>query len=218
MSKPLLEKLSLKEATAIFAHELAHIEDFSEDWLKRSRLADIFMVMVGFVIFPALSALSGESFEWMPWVWFGLLVAIYISKVRGMQNREVFADTRGLELSRDLDAFITGLTVLYAHARIPRRVQFEVDQQASHPSLARRIQENKIVILGNRSLYLLNLGSNSGVKIPLSESTTWEVEASLRGKRIAMMWRDGSRVKIECLTLNEASLPEGYLLASHFSE
>lgn len=141
MSAPLLKRLSLPEATAIFAHELAHIEDFSENWLRNSRLIDSLALLFGCIVLPSISLLNGNSEPWMSWVWFGTVIAVYVSKAKGMQKREVFADTRGLELFPHLDDFISGLSKVYVTAKIPRRVQIEVDQSASHPSLARRIQE-----------------------------------------------------------------------------
>ena len=60
---------------------------------------------------------------------------------RHRQRNETASDVRAVELTRRSGALARALTALHAIARVPRRWDRQREQQATHPSLARRIRD-----------------------------------------------------------------------------
>ena len=60
---------------------------------------------------------------------------------RHRQRNETASDVRAVQLTGDPDALARALTSLHAIARVPRRWDQQREQQATHPSLARRIRD-----------------------------------------------------------------------------
>jgi hypothetical protein len=140
MSDTLLANLDADEATAIFAHEIAHHEHYTDAVLRKRRLAAI-MLAVCLAAIPALQLATGGRYTLAIDGLF--LVAVLIFVARGQQSHrahETACDLRAVELSGDADAVIRGLTRIHALSFVPRRFSQEFERTATHPSLARRIQ------------------------------------------------------------------------------
>ena len=71
-------------------------------------------------------------------------------RVRDRQHHETESDLRAVALTGDPDALARALTKIHAYAHLPRRVDAEHEQQASHPSLARRIKAIRSATPGER--------------------------------------------------------------------
>ena len=140
MSDTLLANLDADEATAIFAHEIAHHEHYTDALLRKRRVAGI-VLAVCLAALPALHLATGGRYTLAIDGLF--LVAILIFVARGQQGHrahETECDLRAVDLSGDADAVIRGLTKIHALSLVPRRFSQEFERAATHPSLARRIQ------------------------------------------------------------------------------
>ena len=70
-----------------------------------------------------------------------LLVIVWVSYVFARSRaREERSDRRAVELSGDPEAVVRALVKLHTYSRAPRRWDVDVEREATHPSLARRIQ------------------------------------------------------------------------------
>lgn len=137
----LLARLDADEITAICGHELAHLEHYNRARLRRLDAATVALVAIGAVLGPLTrlylpSARTAASFTWPV-----LLLAFLIWRARDRQRNETASDVRAVQLCGDADALARALTKLHAFARIPRRWDREREQQATHPSLARRLRD-----------------------------------------------------------------------------
>ena len=114
------------------------------------------------VVFPALHGSSGEDGSllellaaigvpnwagllpaaggWLPVLW-ALSVAVAVPLgLSAHRGHEAQSDRRALELGASPDALVRALVKLHLLAAQPRRMAQEIEQGATHPSLARRIQ------------------------------------------------------------------------------
>jgi Zn-dependent protease with chaperone function len=140
MSDTLLATLDADEATAIFAHEIAHHEYFDAVRLRTRRWAIVGVALLVAVL-PALLIATGPRSDLM--ISMAFLVVLALLLLRGQspkQQQETASDLRAVELTNDPDALIRALTKIHVLARLPRRWAEEVERAATHPSLARRIQ------------------------------------------------------------------------------
>ncbi|HEX7978825.1 MAG TPA: M48 family metallopeptidase [Gemmatimonadaceae bacterium] len=140
MSDTLLDALDADEATAIFAHEIAHHEHFDAVRLRTRRWAIVGVALL-VAILPALLIVTGPRSDLM--ISLAFLVVLALLLLRGQspkQQQETASDLRAVELTNDPDALIRALTKIHVLARLPRRWAEEVERAATHPSLARRIQ------------------------------------------------------------------------------
>jgi Zn-dependent protease with chaperone function len=137
----LVERLGPDEIAAIFAHEVAHLEHLSGAALRRARRLVLPAIVLVAVAGPAARLWSHTA---------ALLVAIAVPLVaillvplliRHHRAHESETDLRAVELcGGDGEALVRALIGLHALARIPRRWAVDVEQWATHPSLARRVQ------------------------------------------------------------------------------
>jgi heat shock protein HtpX len=140
-SDQVLGFLDPDELAAIFAHEVAHLEHWGRTRLGWSRLAMTAVVALAVVGVPLLQLWLAH---WTPtmiaWGWvLALLLALGV-RAAHQQRYEAESDRRAAALCGDSEALARGLTKLTALARLPRRWAADVGRNASHPSLARRIQ------------------------------------------------------------------------------
>ena len=137
----LLELLEPDEIAAIFAHEVAHLEHFDRKRLVRARLTMWTIIGLTVVSAPLLSqwtlGLAGGLVE-NAWV-FGVGLGLFFMGA-ARQKHETESDLRALELCGDPEALVRALSKLHALAHLPRRWALDFERNASHPSLARRIQ------------------------------------------------------------------------------
>ena len=142
MSRTLLERCSREESVAIFAHELAHVEQWSSPQLRRKQLLSQFILPVLAVVPAAL--LNDPHDKILRWFWiivWPLVLSISLLKsLARRQGRETEADLRALELGVSPDALISGLEKIHDINKLPRRFDSSYEKQMTHPSLARRIQ------------------------------------------------------------------------------
>ena len=140
MSDTLLANLDADEATAIFAHEIAHHEHYTDALLRKRRVAAMVLALCLAAI-PALQLATGSRYTFAINALF--LVAILVFFARGQQGHrahETECDLRAVELTGDADAVIRALTRIHTLSLVPRRFSQEFEREATHPSLARRIQ------------------------------------------------------------------------------
>ena len=140
MSRTLLKYLDSSEATAIYAHETAHLEQFNAKVLCKLGFMELLLVAITSFTVPLLKSLPGPGAGWFLWAWLPVLIVIMIKRVKGMQPRETEGDLRAVELCGDAEAMIRALQKLYDINHLPRRMAADAERNSSHPSLARRIQ------------------------------------------------------------------------------
>src|SRR5262249_6689987 len=136
----LLEQLEPDEVAAIFAHEVAHLEHFDGKRLAHARLT--MWTIIGLTVFgvPLLSEWTSSASGLLESAWVAAVGVGLLLRGAARQKHEAESDLRALELSGDSEALIRALVKLHTLARLPRRWAVDVERNASHPSLARRIQ------------------------------------------------------------------------------
>jgi len=140
MSDTLLANLDDDEATAIFAHEIAHHEHYSDALLRKRRRATWVLALL-LVAVPPLQLASGGRYALAIDTLFLFAIVLLIARgQRRHRTHETECDLRAVDLTGDADAVIRGLTKIHALSRMPRRFSQEFERAATHPSLARRIQ------------------------------------------------------------------------------
>ena len=132
MTQPLLRDLEPAEIVGVFAHEVAHHEDFDAPTLRRWRIEETILI--------ALGAVGALFLPLLLWAWPVLLFLALWRRARTMQDRERYSDRRAAELCGDTEAYIRALEKIYASNALPRRMDGDAERRSSHPSLARRIQ------------------------------------------------------------------------------
>jgi heat shock protein HtpX len=137
----LLNLLEADESDAICAHELAHIEHYDT-----RRLRQLYVVISGLVVLavaiPIAARVMQSSRSFVPWIlWGAALVSALVWLARDRQKNETASDLRAVAATGNPEALVRALTRLYAAGRMPRRLQPDLERQATHPSLARRIRD-----------------------------------------------------------------------------
>jgi Zn-dependent protease with chaperone function len=140
MSDALLDRLDADEATAVFAHEIAHHEHH-DTALLRARWRWTFALALLVATVPPLQLASGSRYALA--IDLIVLFAILLLYSRGQASHrahETDCDLRAVELTGDPDSVVRALTKIHVLSRVPRRFSQEFERAATHPSLARRIQ------------------------------------------------------------------------------
>ena len=140
LSETLVARLDHDEVIAICAHEVAHLEHYNPRRLRRINLGNYILMVTG-GLFTSVVRLTFPSALWiltLLWVC-GLLVTLMV-RARDRQKNETASDLRAVSLTQDPESLIRALAKLHAISWIPRRWETEFERQATHPSLARRIQ------------------------------------------------------------------------------
>ncbi len=159
LSNDLLASLGPREATAIFAHEVGHLEQFRRGRLLAGNLVLLIFVALAVVLALQLGPDSRAS-SIAASVW-PLVVLLWLSlAARHNQKREHEGDLRAVELCEDAQALIDGLTKVHVLGRLPRRWEARHEAGMTHPSLAQRlraireaagIEQPKVAALGVRA-------------------------------------------------------------------
>jgi Zn-dependent protease with chaperone function len=128
------------EIAAIFAHEIAHHEQFTRGRLRRSWLAGLALAALAAGL-PAL-LLRGVPDAALLTSWLVPVVVIMTlgKRVAKRRDAETASDLRATVLTGDPNALARALTKLHVYSRVPRRWPHAIERAATHPSLARRIQ------------------------------------------------------------------------------
>lgn len=135
----LLELLDADETTAIFAHELAHLEHHDAKRLRSLRMR--MHLLVAWAVGSPLALIAMGWGNTLAALVAGILsvMALLMGTARQRQADETAADLRAAELVGDPETVVRALVRLHQYARLPRRWPHEMEAGASHPSLARRI-------------------------------------------------------------------------------
>jgi heat shock protein HtpX len=136
----LLERLAPREIAAILAHEVAHLEHFSGRRMITLYGAAVALLSILILGAAAIGPLAPELASWMPLASFFMVFGGLWLRARRMQPKETEADLRAIELCGDPDALVSGLKRLHEINHVPRRWSARMEEQATHPSLARRIR------------------------------------------------------------------------------
>ena len=204
-SGSLLERLSEEETAGIFAHEVAHLEHFNPGYLRRLRWVGWALVAAAVTIGP-LTRIYAPRFESFLWAW-PFVVFAYISVLTvNRQKHETESDARAAALTGDAEALVRGLVKLYALSRMPRRLDPNVEVNASHPSLARRVQA--IRALGGVTPAALD------EPLTLESGTTM---VTLHSDRLAWTEADGTSHALPYGTLDELRVEAGEAGAAKLS-
>lgn len=150
----LLERLTPAEITAVFAHEVAHLEYYDRRRIRRMYVATSLSIVLA-VAGTAAIVTSAPSFAWIARPFWPMCVLVgLVVRASRMQLHETNSDLRAVELCGEPEALVSGLTRLYAINRVPRRWSNETERHASHPSLARRIRAIRASAAGSAPLRL----------------------------------------------------------------
>ncbi len=138
-SQSLLELTTPAEQCAIYAHELAHVEQFTPRRLRWIGAALWALGALSVALIPVASWLIGATWHVLT-AWVVLMFALAVWRLARHQRHEQESDLRALELGAEPTAMITSLEKLHLAGKLPRRIATDEERRSSHPSLARRIQ------------------------------------------------------------------------------
>ena len=140
-TETLLSRLSVDETVAICAHELAHLEYYDARRLRQIRIANWFLIALLCGIMPLARVVYPGGQIHLAMVCSGAAGMALVLRGRFRQQNETASDRRAVELTGGTDTLARALTSLHAIARVPRRWDQRREQQATHPSLSRRIRD-----------------------------------------------------------------------------
>jgi Zn-dependent protease with chaperone function len=132
-------RFSADEVEAICAHELAHLEHANPGYVRRTRLAELLLIVVAVTLSPMLRMVAPGWISFVKMIWIGAAAVGLAVSVARRQKHETASDVRAVTLSGNPDALVSALVKTHAIARLPRRSAQGVEQMASHPSLEHRI-------------------------------------------------------------------------------
>jgi heat shock protein HtpX len=138
---PLLQRLAADEVDGICAHELAHLEHYNPQRMRRRRLVSRSLVAGGAALTPLLQYLPPSLVSLACLAWPAVVLIVLLVLVRDRQKHETASDLRAMALTGNPEALVRALVKLHAIARIPRRWDVDLERHMSHPSLKRRIQD-----------------------------------------------------------------------------
>jgi Zn-dependent protease with chaperone function len=144
LSSTLVERLSGDETAAIVAHELAHLEYFNLRRIWWLHLQGYALIAAGTLMAPVVRIVAPHAHTAIFAFWPVLLVAAMAVRQRHRRAHETASDLRAVALAGSADTLIRALARMHSLARLPRRWDAERERQASHPSLARRIQAIRV--------------------------------------------------------------------------
>ncbi|HSF19014.1 MAG TPA: M48 family metalloprotease [Vicinamibacteria bacterium] len=136
-TKGLIDALEPRETTAIFAHEVAHLEHHSR---RRQALALLLMVVLAGLPILIWGGPWSEHVDGFEWAWPVALLFSLAVRARRLRAHEAESDLRAVELCGDPESLIAALTKIHVLMHVPRRWSEHHESQSSHPSLSRRIQ------------------------------------------------------------------------------
>jgi Zn-dependent protease with chaperone function len=140
LGNSLIELLEPDETAAIYAHELAHIEHFGARRIGWLQLMNRLLIVLAVAIPLLAQAYLPSLLSWIPIVWPLVVIGALLARARTRQREEHDSDLRAAALCGDPEAVVRGLIKVHVHGFLPRRWPVNFERNASHPSLARRIQ------------------------------------------------------------------------------
>jgi Zn-dependent protease with chaperone function len=140
LGNAIMELLEPDEVAAVYAHELAHVEEHSPRKLRRLQAVNRLLIVLA-VALPLLAWRFVPSLAlWVNWLVPIAVFAVLLRRGRDRQKHETESDLRAAALVGDPEAVVRGLVKIHVHGMIPRRWAVDFERSASHPSLTRRIQ------------------------------------------------------------------------------
>ena len=136
-SDGLLDAMTTDEMSAVFAHELAHLEHHKRADLHTGYA--FFALLVAIPVFVWAGPLATHTLGW-EWLWPLLLFFFLLYVGRQHRSHETESDVRAVELCGNPEALVSALTKIHTLSHMPRRWGDDFEQASTHPSLARRIQ------------------------------------------------------------------------------
>jgi len=136
----LIETLDPEALTAIFAHEVAHLERWSCRRMSQVEAAAAALVVLAVGGALGILHLGAESATLGATLWGGALTLAWAVWMVGRRGDERVSDLRAAALCGDPAALVRALTALHALRRVPRRLSPFDEEISTHPSLARRLQ------------------------------------------------------------------------------
>jgi len=140
MGDTLLTTLTDDEIVAVFAHEVAHHEQFNSKRWRRARWSSLLLIILIAVLPVLLVAALPPAAMAISWCMPVIILATLGKRVSGRRQAETESDLRAIALGGTAEALIGALTKLHVYSRVPRRWPHAIERAATHPSLARRIQ------------------------------------------------------------------------------
>ncbi len=140
-----LDALSPEETAAIFAHEVAHLEHFQPRKVLLGRALSLVLVVLPVFLWAGPLSDFSERLRGWEWIWPLAFLIAFVVRAAKSRGHEAESDLRALELSRDPEALVTGLTKLHFLNRVSRRWDPSQESGSTHPSLARRIRAIRAV-------------------------------------------------------------------------
>ncbi len=176
-TRRLLASLEVEETAALYAHELAHLEEGGAVSARRMWvLSSVAVILATFGVSLA---------EWLRPGWGRLFVvawplfagALVLPLLLGSKHRESVCDRRAVEMCGDGTALARALVRVHELNFLPRRMASAAERSSTHPSLARRLRD---------------IGEASGQAAP--EPSPFELVLESEGARVAlresrMCWR-----------------------------
>jgi Zn-dependent protease with chaperone function len=136
----LLATLTDDEIVAVFAHEVAHHEQFtSKRWRQARWRALLLIVLIAALPVLLVSTLPVVAMA-LSWCLPVIILATLGKRASGRRQLETESDLRAIALGGTAQGLIGALTKLHVYSRVPRRWPHAIERAATHPSLARRIQ------------------------------------------------------------------------------
>ena len=140
MGDTLLATLTDDELVAVFAHEVAHHEQFNSKRWRRARWRGLLLIGLIAVLPVLLVAELPPAAMGLSWCMPVIILALLGKRAGTRRQAETESDLRAIALGGTAQGLIGALTKLHVYSRVPRRWPHAIERAATHPSLARRIQ------------------------------------------------------------------------------
>jgi heat shock protein HtpX len=142
ITRPLMEALSREETLAVAAHEIGHLVTMKRRTGLILALYTVFVLAVWLGVPLIGPILSGAGTYLVPIVVFIVLVLILLLAIQSTSRRyESIADRISSELMGGPEKMIAALEKIYRLNMLPRRFDVKGSENATHPSLERRVAQ-----------------------------------------------------------------------------
>ena len=138
----LLARLTADESAAICAHEVAHLEYYNRERLRRRHAINNVLILGAAAAAPLVRLVSGWPEPGaIVFLWACPVLVALVVRARNRQKNETVSDLRAVALTGNAEALASALATLHAIGRVPRRWDQQRERASTHPSLARRIRD-----------------------------------------------------------------------------
>lgn len=138
-TRTVLRELSAIELTAVFAHEIAHVEQWSVRKMTMRRLVSFVAIPLMAIVPEVVLLQSGpSSSSWFEYAFPSVIAITLALALARRQHKETEADVRAVALGADPEALISALEKLHDLNKMPRRFDAAMERRMTHPSLLRR--------------------------------------------------------------------------------